>query len=153
MTLDKIDTEVRILYERAGFKTRIGHLVRNKMEAAVCEWLIDRGVAHRHASEVFTVKMGATRAPSIYVPDIILHDKNKDGKTVIIEPLHSYAPKYGGTRIFAAFRKQLKRKYYIIMIAKKHYMHKILKDAYDVLIDFEKLHLLEKKIPFPDRLA
>ena len=151
MTLDRSDTEVRIVYDRAGFETPIGHHVRNKMEAAVCEWLISRGIAHRHGSEVFTVKMGSAGAPIIYLPDIILHDKKKDGKTIIIEPFHTYAPKEGGTRVFAAFRKQLKSKYYIIMIAKRHYMHKILKDAYDVLIDFDKLHLLEKKIPFPDR--
>ena len=151
MTLDRSDTEIRIVYDRAGFETPIGHRVRNKMEAAVCEWLISRGMAHRHASEVFTVRMGSAGAPIIYLPDIILHDKKKDGKTIIIEPFHTYVPKEGGTRVFAAFRKQLKSKYYIIMIAKRHYMHKILKDAYDVLIDFDKLHLLEKKLPFPDR--
>jgi len=121
------------------------------MEATVCQWLIDHGVAHRHASEVFAVRAGAAGVTAIYVPDIILHDKNKQGKTVIIEPIHAYVPKEGGSRLIAAFRKDLKAKYFIIIIANRHYKHKILKSAYDVLIDFDNLNALEKKLPLPPR--
>jgi len=39
----------------------------------------------------------------------------------------------------------------VIVIARKNTMHKVLKNAYDVLIDYEKLYLLEKRIPFPER--
>jgi len=121
------------------------------MEGVVCQWLIERGIAHRHASEMFTVTTGPARAPSMYVPDIILHDKTKDGKTIIIEPLQSSSPKGPGTKIFAAFRREMKKKYYVIVIARTNTMHKVLKNAYDVLIDYEKLYLLEKRIPFPER--
>ncbi|HET6273860.1 MAG TPA: hypothetical protein VFG32_12855 [Bacteroidota bacterium] len=141
---------VRIVYHREGFESPIGHLVRNRMEATVCDWLVKHGIAHRHASEVFAVKTGAARVPNIYVPDIILHDRNPQGKTIIVEPIHTYAPKDGGSRLLASFRKELKSKYYVIVIAKKHYLHKVQKGAYDVLIDFDNLDLLLKKIPlFP----
>jgi hypothetical protein len=141
--------DVRIVYHREGFESPIGHLVRSRMESVVCEWLIANGIAHRHASEVFAVALGPTRTPAIYVPDIILHDKNKNGKTVIIEPIQISAPKGAGTKVFAAFRSQMKDKYYIIVVAKKQSARSIMKDAYDAFIDFDKLHLLKRRIPFP----
>jgi hypothetical protein len=121
------------------------------MEAAVCEWLVVHGIAHRHASEVFTVSARPTGAPGVYVPDIVLHDKTNDGRTIIIEPVHSYSPKGRGTKIVAAFRRQMKKKYFMVIVAKKHYMHKIPRNAYDILIDFDRLDMLAENIPWPDR--
>ena len=119
------------------------------MESVICSWLMDHGVAHRHASEVFTVRYGATHAPRVYVPDIILHDRNSDSKRVIIEVVDTYFAKEGGTRLLAAFRSQMKSDYFTIIIAKRHYLHKVLRSAYDVLLDFKKLDLLERRLPFP----
>lgn len=121
------------------------------MEAAVCEWLIAHRIAHQHASEVFAVKSGAAGVPVMYVPDIILHDRDRQGKTIIIEPIHAYAPKGGGSRVLAAFRKEMRGKYYVIVIVRKHYMHKVLKGAYDLLVDFDNLDVLLKKIPLARR--
>jgi len=141
------ETEVRIVYNRVGFESRVGHLVRSKMEAAVCDWLMAHGIAHRHGSEVFTVRTGATRTPTVYVPDIILHDKDKLGRSVIIEPFDAATPRVGGTRIIAAFKREKKKDYHVIIIVKKQQMSKVLKEAYDLLVDFKDLDVLLKKLP------
>jgi hypothetical protein len=141
------DAEVRIVYHRAGFESKVGHLVRSRMEATVCDWLMNHGIAHRHGSEVFTVRTGATGTPTAYAPDIILHDKDKLGRNVIIEPFEASAPRVGSTRIIAAFKREMKKDYYIIIIVKKHQMNKVLKEAYDLLVDFKDLDVLLKKLP------
>ena len=139
------------MYRREGFESPAGHLVRTKMESAICQWLMDHEVAHRHASEVFTVRHGAANAPALFVPDIILHDKNSDGKFVIIEIVDSYVTKSAGTKLLSSFRSQSKSKYFIIVVAKKHFMPKIVRSSYDYLLDFKKLDLLERRVPIPGR--
>ena len=143
----KRDSEVRISYDRAGFESKAGHQVRSAVESAVCDWLMSNGIAHRHMSEMFTVRLGAAHTPTVYVPDIILHDKDLSGRTVIIEAFDAHSPRIGSTRIIASFRKEMKKNYYIIVIAKKQQMSKVLKDAYDLMVDFDKLDGLEKKLP------
>lgn len=144
-------TEPQITYHRAGFESTAGHHVRSTMEAAVCDWLMNNRIAHRHMSEMFTIRIGAVGTPTLYVPDIILHDKDKSGRTIIIEPFDAYTPKQGNTRIIAAFKKEMKDSYYVIVIARKNQSNKVLKDAYDLLVDFEKIDTLLKKLPKPAR--
>jgi hypothetical protein len=141
------ESEVRIVYHRAGFESKAGHHVRSRMEAAVCDWLMDNRIAHRHGSEVFTVRTGATGTPTAYVPDIILHDKDKLGRNVIIEPFDATTPRVGSTRIIASFKREMKKDYYIIVIVKKQQRNKVLKEAYDLLVDFGELDALLKKLP------
>ncbi|HCV42201.1 MAG TPA: hypothetical protein DGH68_01865 [Bacteroidetes bacterium] len=145
------DTEVRIIYSRSGFESKIGHHVRSKMEAVVCEWLMEHGVAHRHGSEMFTVRVGASGTPTAYVPDIVLHDKDELGRTVLIEPFDAPTPRIGGTRIIATFRKEMKKSYRVIIVAKKQQMGKVLEGAYDVIVDYSRLNALEKELPLPPR--
>jgi hypothetical protein len=145
------DADVHIVYSRAGFESRAGHPVRSRLEATVCDWLMVHGIAHRHGCEMFTVRMGARRTPTAYVPDIILHDKDALGRTVIIEPFDVSTPRMGGTRIIAAFRSGVKKDYYIIIIAKKQQKGKVLKEAYDILVESRNLDVLEMKLPHPPR--
>jgi len=145
------DSEVRIVYHRAGFESKVGHPVRSKLEATVCDWLMTNAIAHRHGSEVFTVRTGAAGTPMAYVPDIILHDRDKSGRYVIIEPFDAATPRVGSTRIIAAFRREMKKDYYVIIIARKQQMNKVLKEAYDLLVDFKNLDVLMKKLPRPAR--
>ncbi|MFN0157844.1 MAG: hypothetical protein ACKVRP_07215 [Bacteroidota bacterium] len=140
---------MRIVYDRPGFENIHQHVVRSAMEAKVCDWLMQRRIAHRHAGEIFTVSLGPRGAASIYVPDIILHDRTKSGKIVIIEPYQVSVPKKGGTKLLAAFREQNKGQYYMIIIARRQYKKYILKGSYDAFIEIEKLDTLEKKIPLP----
>ena len=149
--LKRLDTEVSIVYHREGFESPAGHLVRTKMESGICQWLMAHGVAHRHASEVFTVRHGATKAPGVFVPDIILHDKNSDGKFVIIEVVDSYVTKSKGMKLLSSLRSYSRSNYHVIVVAKKHVLPRILRSAYDVLLDFKKLDLLERRIPIPRR--
>lgn len=143
----RIDADIRIVYDRPGFDTVHRHHVRSRMEATVCGWLMDHGVAHRHASEVFTVPAGPGRVPTLYVPDIVLHDRTADGRVIIIEPHQVNVPKGGGTRLLAAFRKLMKDRYYLIVVARKVDFRNIVKGSYDVLLDIGNLDTLARRIP------
>ena len=125
--------------------------MRSKMEAGVCDWLMANACAHRHGSEVFTVRTGAASTPMAYVPDIILHDRDQSGRQVIIEPFDAATPRVGSSRIIAAFRREMKKDYYIIIIVKKHHRRKVLKEAYDLLVDFKALDVLKTKLPQTQR--
>lgn len=144
----RIDTEVRIRYDRPGFETANHHHVRGSIEAAVCAWLMKHHIAHRHASEVFTI-VRKNKMPEIFVPDIILHDKLDDGRGVVIEPVQAGAPKGGGSRLLAAFRKQLGEQYFVIVVARRSTRHKLVRGSFDTLVAFENLGMLAKKIPHP----
>jgi hypothetical protein len=143
------NAEVRILYHRAGFESSVGHHVRSKMEATVCEWLMQHSIAHRHANEMFTVRTGVAGTPTVYVPDIILHDKDREGRAIIVEPFDAYTPRQGSTRIIAAFRKQMEKEYFVVIVARKQHKKKVQKEAYDILVDFDKLDGLLKHLPVP----
>ena len=143
--------DIQISYHRVGFESKAGHRVRSAMEAVVCEWLMVHGIAHRHGTEVFTVRIGAAGVPTAYVPDIICHDKDSSGKTVIVEVFDAYCPKIGNTRILAQFRKEMMKDYYLIVIAKTQQMTKVLKAAYDIMIDYDNLGDLDKELPHPPR--
>jgi hypothetical protein len=143
------NAEVQILYHRAGFESKAGHHVRSKMEAVLCEWLMCHSIAHRHGSEMFTVRIGVAGSPTVYVPDIILHDRDSKGRTVIIEPFDAYTPRQGSTRIIASFRKEMKKEYFIIMVARKKHMKRVLKEAYDLFVDYDHLDGLAKRLPLP----
>ena len=115
----------------------------------MCEWLMQHSIAHRHANEMFTVRIGVAGSPTVYVPDIILHDKDGEGRTVIVEPFDAYTPRQGSTRIIALFRKQMEKEYFIVIVARKQHKKKVLKDAYDILVDFENLDGLIRHLPLP----
>jgi hypothetical protein len=140
------EREVRIAYHRAGFESNAGHHVRTHMEAAVCDWLMRHRIAHRHGSEVFTVRIGAAGTPTVYVPDIILHDKDTSGRTILIDPFDASCPRIGSTRIISTFRKEMKKGYYVIIIAKKQQKGKVLKDSYDLLVDISDLDSLHEHL-------
>ncbi len=146
----RTDTDVRIVFDRAGFDTAGRHHVRSRMEERVCEWLLAHGVAHRHASEVFTVPTGPGRVPTLYVPDIILHDRAPDGRGIIIEPFQLHVPKGGGTRLLAAFRKSMRHRYRLIIVARAKDFHTIVRGSYDLLIDADRLDTLARRIPVPE---
>jgi hypothetical protein len=151
MTGRRIDADIRIIYDRAGFDTPRGHHVRSRMEEAVCDWLFSHGIAHRHASEVFTVPAGAGRVPTLYVPDIVLHDRGPDGRSIILEPHQVNAPKGGGTRLFAAFRREMHDRYSLIIVAKRRDMKNIIAGSYDALVDADHLDALARLVPPPPR--
>jgi hypothetical protein len=140
----------RIRYDRPGFLSAAGHTVRSSIEASVCDWLMAHRIAHRHATEMFAVRPKAHGTPRLYVPDILLHDPHEDGRTIIIEVTQLDTPKSTGSGLVAAFRREMKDQYVVIMVAKLYLMKKLLKDAYDVLINADNLDDLAQHIPFPE---
>jgi hypothetical protein len=119
------------------------------MEAAVCDWLMEQGIAHRHAAGIFTVRLGARRRAAVYVPDIVLHDPLPDGRVIIIEPHHVHVPKEGGTRLLAAFRRENGAEFFLIAVAHAQDMKNIDRSSYDVLVDIQSLDVLLGVLPIP----
>jgi hypothetical protein len=137
---------VRFATSHGTLESTSGHQIRTITEREICRWLGERGIAHRHASDVFIVKSGAKGSPSLFVPDILLIKKNKDGKTIVIETLHNFSPKRGGLKTLSAFTKQFGDKYYTILVAKKSALESIPKSMCDARIDLENLDLLARKL-------
>jgi hypothetical protein len=98
-------------------------------------------------SEMFTVRLGATGVPTLYVPDIILHDRSATGKAIIIEPLDVNTPRIGNTRIIADFRREMGEKFFVIVIARRCDKPKVQREAYDLLVEAEDLNSLESLVP------
>lgn len=139
--------QVRFATTQSTLETSAGHRVRTITERTICEWLAARGIAHRHASDVFIVKGPASGSPSLFVPDIILSGTTaKDGKAIIIETLHSFSPKRGGLRVFSAFCKQYRDQFYTILVARKSSLASIPRSTCDARVTLEDLDALEKKL-------
>lgn len=139
--------QIRFIPSHGLLVSRAGHPVRTATERAVCEWLTEHGFEHRHSSEVYIIKAPTNGSPTLFVPDIVLTEKRTmDGRTVIIETLHSFAPKRGGLRAFAAFCKQYRDDFYTILVVRKSILGSIPRQPCNVRLSLENLDLLEKKL-------
>lgn len=141
--------QVRFATSHGTMASSFGHQVRTITEREICEWLSERGIAHRHAGEVFIVRAASNGSPSLFVPDIILTKKYKNGKMILIETLHNFSPKRGGLKTFSAFCKQFNDTYYTILVAKKANLETIPKRVCDARVDLENLDTLAKKLGVP----
>lgn len=128
------------------FESNVGHQVRTITERDLCDWLSGRGIAHRHGSEAIIVKAAANDSPSLFVPDIMLTKKSKDGRVIIIEALHNFSPKRGGLKSFAAFARQYRDSYYTILVGKKSSLESIPRGTCDARVDCGNLALLARKL-------
>jgi hypothetical protein len=146
MTTRETPDDVRVVYHREGLTSSSGHVVRSKMEGKVCEWLTMNGVSHKHGGEVFIVKSGPSHVAHLYVPDIILNQKSRKGKTVIIECFLTSEPKDGGARLLSDFKKQAGEKYHIVLIVKSEHSPKGIRGTANASVPFEKLDLLVKEL-------
>lgn len=138
--------QIRFASSNGTLESSAGHQVRTITEREICAWLTARGIGHRHAGEVIIVKAATNGSPSLFVPDILLTKKNKNGKNIVIETLHNFAPKRGGLKTFGAFCKQYGDKYYSILVAKKANLETIPKGVFDARVELEHLDALEKKL-------
>ncbi len=134
--------QVRFAPSHGTLGSRSGHQVRTITEREICDWLTERGIAHRHASEVVIVRAASNKSPLLFVPDIILTKKNKNGKTIIIETLHNFSPKRGGLKTFSAFCQQYGDRYYTVLVAKKVNLESIPKRVCDARVELEDIDTL-----------
>jgi hypothetical protein len=139
---------VRVRFATTGgtLGSRSGHTVRTITERQICDWLGEKNIAHRHAGEVFIVKAATNGSPMLFVPDILLTKKTKDGRTIVIETLHNFSPKRGGLKTFAAFCKQFRDKYFTVLVAKKTTLASIPKGICDARVELENLDTLSRKL-------
>jgi hypothetical protein len=140
------DVNIRFVSSNTSFASTSGHQVRTLTERSLCDWLSQRHIPHHHASEVFIVRTASNGAAAMFVPDIVLMQKTADGRAIIIESLHSFAPKRGGLKTLSAFRKQYGDQFVVIVVGKKAMLNGIPKNIADVRIELESVEMLEKKI-------
>jgi hypothetical protein len=140
------DVNIRFVSSNLSIESSSGHTVRTITERYICDWLTTRGTAHQHASEVYIVKAAANGSPALFVPDIVLKQRTKDGRTIIIESMHSFSPKRGGLKTLLAFRKQYHAQFFMILVGKKSILETIPKGIADARVEMENLDLLAKKI-------
>ncbi|MCD6161101.1 MAG: hypothetical protein J7K40_01655 [candidate division Zixibacteria bacterium] len=108
-----------------------------KILDTVKNWLEKQNIEYSVQAETFIID-GDGPKPFKYVPNFIIHGKRFHGKTVIVEPITSFAPQ-GGLKRVQTFRHQFSSKYHIVIITKNRMLDKIPQNAYDQLIEFEKL--------------
>jgi hypothetical protein len=137
---------IRFVSSGTSFSSSSGHQVRTLTERSLCDWLSQRRIPHHHASEVFIVRATANGSAALFVPDIVLAQKSTDDRIIIIESLHSFAPKRGGLKTLSAFRKQYGDQFVVILVGKKATLNGIPKNIADARIELEALEVLEKKI-------
>src|SRR5262245_7772836 len=125
------DPQIRIT--RPGFENIHKHHVRSPAESQVCCWLMDNNIAHRNAPEAFSVRLDDRRVET-YVPDIILHDKDR-GKSILVEVFQSKSSKRGGPALLAGFRSQSDGEFSLILVVRRNLMGGIRKDAYDHIVE------------------
>lgn len=137
---------VRFTTSHGTMSTRAGHQVRTLTERTICDWLTERRIDHKHASEVFIVRAPPSGSPTLFVPDIFLSNKTGEGKPIIIETLHNFSPKRGGLKAFAAFCRQYRDSHYSILVAKKSNLGTIPRNVCNARVELENLDALAKKL-------
>jgi len=80
----------------------------------------------------------------LFIPDILLAEHiQKDGKAIVIETLHTFSPKHGGMRSFAAFCQQYRDQYFTILVAGKSQLASVHRRTCDVQVALESLSTLK----------
>lgn len=140
------DINIRFVSNHGVLESSGGHPVRTITELRICEWLTAHRIAHKHASEVLTVKAAPNGLARLFVPDILLTKKTKDRRTIVIEALHSFSPKRGGLKNLTAFRTQYKDQFLTFVVGKKAMLDPIPKSLSGIKVELEHLDTLGKRI-------
>lgn len=129
-------------YQRPGWPLANGHVVRSKMEAAVCEYLLAAKEPHAHGSLLFELTLRDKRSV-IFRPRISLTQTEIDGRVILLEPVLSPYPG-GGIRRLMAFREVNAEHYFVIVLARRPLHPQIPHEAYDQLFPSEDLAPLDQ---------
>ena len=140
------EVNIRFVSNSTSQASATGHQIRTVTERHVCEWLNANGIVHQHASDVFIVKPAANGSPQLFVPDITLKRKTRDGRSIIIESLHSFSPKRGGMKALHAFHRQYHDQFYIVLVGKRTTLESLPKGIADARNDLEHLDVLSRKL-------
>jgi hypothetical protein len=112
-------------------------MVMSKIHETIQYWLESQNLDYTIQAENFVID-GDGPKPFKYVPYFILIGKRFRSKVIVVEPITSFAPQ-GGLKRVQTFRNQFRDKYHVVVIAKKRMIDRIPRNAYDQLIEFEKL--------------
>jgi len=127
-------------HRRPGWALPNGHIVRSQTEAALCEYLDARAVAHQHWALNFELPTRPAQW-QLFTPSILLTETTLDDRAVVIEPVVSLQVG-GGLRRLQSFRKRHGREYFVIVVTRRALHRRIPEDARDAIIhieDFEGL--------------
>jgi hypothetical protein len=129
-------------YRRPGWMLPNGHIVRSNMEAALCEYLSRIGQPHLHRTLSFETPIGANRFV-LYVPSLLLTERRKEGREIVIEPIDSVRPG-GGLRRLQGFRRRYGDRYFVVVVARRALHAHISPYAYNEIFPLEDFSLLEQ---------
>jgi len=108
------------------------------IETEIKNWLSAQGLVFSTKPETFAID-GDGPKPFIFSPTFKIENMSIEGRTIIVEPVMSFAPQAGLRRV-QAFSRRFREKYYVVLIVKKRMLGRIPADAYDKLIVFEDLN-------------
>ena len=129
-------------FHQPGWKQPNGHIVRSRMEAALCDYLSAAFEPHVHAPLSFDVPIGP-KQKALFVPSIVLTQSRKDKRTIVIEPIDSARPG-GGVRRLRGFREQHGAGHFLIVVARRALHHQIPAEAYDLLLPLDDFQPLDQ---------
>lgn len=107
------------------------------IETEIKNWLTAQGLVFSTKPETFAID-GDGPKPFIFSPSFKIENMTIEGRTIIVEPVLSFAPQAGLRRV-QAFSRRFRNKYYVVLIVKKRMLGRIPADAYDRLIVIEDL--------------
>ncbi len=107
------------------------------IETEIKNWLSAQGLAFSIKPETFAIDGDGPR-PFIFSPTFRIENTSIKGRTIMVEPVMSFAPQAGLRRV-QAFSRRFKDKYYVVLIVKKRMLSRIPADAYDKLLVIEDL--------------
>ena len=140
------EVNIRFVSNSISHTSIAGHQIRTLTERHICDWLNAHGITHQHASDIFIVKAAANGSPQLFVPDITLKRKTRNGRSIIVESLHSFSPKRGGMKALHAFHRQYHDQFYIMLVGKRAALENLPKGVADARNDLENLDGLARKL-------
>jgi hypothetical protein len=140
------EVTIRFVSNATRRSPQAGHHIRTLTERQLCEWLNAHDIVHQHAGDVFIVRTPANGSPQLFVPDITLNRKTRDGRTIILESLHTFSPKRGGMKNFQAFYHQYHDQFYVVLVGKKALLQSVPRGVADMRNELEDLNQLAKKL-------
>src|SRR5262245_56374856 len=112
-----------------GWALPNGHTVRSPSESALCDYLSTLNIAHQHWA--LNVELPTSvKQWRLFTPSVLLTTHKCDDRSVIIEPINSIQVG-GGLRRLQSFRKRFSREYFVIVVTRRAFQHRIPTDAYD----------------------
>jgi hypothetical protein len=111
------------------------HKSVSDIERAVCRYLDNNGLEHKHRTKRFNVVLPSRKA-IVFEPDILIPHPRIQERPILIQAIHG-KNQAQMIPLLAEFKKQLGSKYYIVAVTKKDNLTNVPTDICDLLVAVE----------------